>query len=123
MTVAAHPASQRSSLSPSSRAPEQEALTSSRGPQTLSSRRAHARPAHPRRPKRLVVVAPADTTARRPAPPTHSAIRPRPSNPHRSAPNQTAPFLPAVSSLGGFRTPAPRPVPPSQRAGVRNPSV
>jgi hypothetical protein len=31
-------------------------------------------------------------------------------------------YLPAVSSLGGFRAPAPGPAPPSQRAGTRNPS-
>lgn len=31
-------------------------------------------------------------------------------------------YLPAVSSLGGFRAPAPGPVPPSQRARTRNPS-
>ena len=31
-------------------------------------------------------------------------------------------YLPAVSSLGGFRAPAPGPVPPSQTAGTRNPS-
>jgi hypothetical protein len=35
------------------------------------------------------------------------ALRPRPANPHRSRPPE--PFLPAVSSLGGFRTPAPAP--------------
>src|SRR5208337_4550237 len=33
-----------------------------------------------------------------------------------------SPNLPAVSSLGGFRAPAPSAVPPSQRAGARNPS-
>jgi hypothetical protein len=35
------------------------------------------------------------------------ALRPRPANPHRSRPLE--PGLPAVSSLGGFRTPAPAP--------------
>ena len=33
----------------------------------------------------------------------------------KTAPHQTAPFLPAVSSLGGFRTPAPQPAPPSRK--------
>ena len=33
-----------------------------------------------------------------------------------------SPYLPAVSSLRGFRAPAPGAVPTSQRAGARNPS-
>ena len=43
---------------------------------------------------------------------------------HSSRPAKPRLFLPAVSSLRGFRTRAPRPVPARlQRAGVRNPSV
>src|SRR5208337_781816 len=34
-----------------------------------------------------------------------------------------SPNLPAVSSLGGFRAPAPSHAPPSQRAGARNPRM
>ncbi len=46
-----------------------------------------------------------------PAPETQRALRPRPQNPHRSRPTKQRPFLPAVSSLRGFRTPAPRKTP------------
>src|SRR5208337_1193771 len=46
-----------------------------------------------------------------PAPETQRALRPRPQNPHRSRPTKQRPFLPAVSSLRGFRTPAPRQTP------------
>jgi hypothetical protein len=35
---------------------------------------------------------------------------------------ERSPYLPAVSSLGGFRAPAPDQSPPSQRTGTRNPS-
>ena len=37
--------------------------------------------------------------------------------------DKQSPNLPAVSSLGGFRAPAPGAVPPSQRAGARNPRM
>ena len=37
------------------------------------------------------------------------ALSPRPSNPHSSRSPRQSLFLPAVSSQGGFRTPAPRP--------------
>ena len=43
------------------------------------------------------------------------ASRPRSPNPHSSRPNKTAPYLPAVSSLGGFRTPAPHRARPSRK--------
>src|SRR5208337_200521 len=46
-----------------------------------------------------------------PHPPTR-AIRRRSTNLHSGAPTNS-PFLPAVSSLGGFRTPAPHPARPS----------
>src|ERR1700741_623861 len=52
----------------------------------------------------------------RPPPTADAALesRPRSSNPHRRA-RQTVPYLPAVSSLGGFPAPAPTHAQPSQR--------
>ena len=96
---------------------------SSRPPQTLSSRRAHTRRSHPRPRKSpscsLLTITPAALRPRR-----HIGDPSATPNPHRSRPAKQRLFLPAVSSLRGFRTPAPRPVPARlQRAGVRNPSV
>jgi hypothetical protein len=48
-------------------------------------------------------------------------LAPRHSNPH-SACGSGFTFPPAVSSLGGFRTPAQRQAPPFVMAGIRNPS-
>ena len=118
MTVAPHPASHRRSLSPSSRAPEHksDALATSR---RSSSTAANAKPAHRRRPKRLAFVAAAVTTARRRA--ARRRMRSvRDLQIPIGAPHQTAPFLPAVSSLGGFRTPAPGGS-PNRRARGRRP--
>ncbi len=42
-----------------------------------------------------------------PDPQTPRPLRPRPQNSHRSRPAKPRPFLPAVSSLRGFRTTAP----------------
>ncbi len=42
-----------------------------------------------------------------PTPEAPPALSPRPQNPHRSRPTKQPLFLPAVSSLRGFRTPAP----------------
>ena len=50
---------------------------------------------------------------------SRTRIRPRPSNPHRSR-SHPRPFLPAVSSLRGFRTPAPGGS-PNRRAKGRRP--
>ena len=57
------------------------------------------------RSNKLAIVLPIDAIFAPPLRPT-PALRPRPANPHRSRPLE--PFLPAVSSLGGFRTPVPR---------------
>jgi hypothetical protein len=75
---------------------------SSRPPHGLSSRRAHPRRSHPRPTRRPSSRLPAITPA---------AFRPRRhiGDPSAilAAPSQTAPLFPAVSSLRGFRTPAP----------------
>ena len=94
----------------SSRAPEQERdvlTTSANSLQPLRSRQALASS----RSKKLAVFAPTDNTGRLRPPPPHKALRPRPQNPHRLRPAKPRLFLPAVSSLRGFRTPAPRPAP------------
>jgi hypothetical protein len=108
MTIVALPAAQRrSSSSPTTRRSTNP--MSSRPPQTLSSRRAHTRRSHPRprksAPCSLLTI-------------TSAAFHPRhhmgdPSATPKSRPAKPRLFLPAVSSLRGFRTPAPRPVPAS----------
>ena len=120
MTVAPHPAAHRRSPSPPA-ASRNMSATPVRGPQSSCDRGQRLAPAHRRHrkrppsplPTRIPSVAIAGGLARQP-----SAIR---QIPIARSPNGP-PNLPAVSSLGGFRTPAPGPVPPSQRAGVRNPS-
>ena len=65
-----------------------------------------------------------DTKRERATPAATWATRPRPQNPHRSRPAKPRLFLPAVSSLRGFRTPTPRPVPARlQGAAIRNPRM
>jgi hypothetical protein len=104
MTIAMRPASQRR-LPSSPPRPRSRKPMSSQGRQCSTTAPApdprilvteHARRRRSRRPD----CAPLATA------PTHPT-RTRPSNPHRSRPTNTAPFLSAVSSLGGFRTPAP----------------
>ena len=89
---------------------------SSRPPQTLSSaprsRRLASRP-----PNKLAIVLPINASSP-PASGPPAALRPRPANPHRSRPKPRL-FLPAVSSLRGFRTPAPRLSPTSPAKGRR----
>ena len=92
--------------------------TSSRPPQNLSSRCAHTRRSHPR-PRKSASCSPLMTTKAALHPAATWAIRPRPQNLHRSRPAKPRLFLPAVSSLRGFRTPAPRPVPASPAKGRR----
>ncbi len=113
MTVAAHPASQTRSLSLPTARRTTRALTSPH-PKIRLERRPDAKPPHAHdrtgsspsfSPTRLPV-----TGLRGDASDLLATYKPP-----QGAPHQTAPFLPAVSSLGGFRTPAPEPAQPSPR--------
>ena len=73
--------------------------------------------------KTAAVAASAENTERR-QPPSPRSKAVRNSQIPIGAPDKRSPYLPAVSSLGGFRTPAPRPrTTAPQGAGVRNPRM
>ena len=117
MTIAALPAAQRrSSSSPTTRRSTNP--MSSRPPQTLSSRRAHTRRSHPR-PRKSASCSLLTITSAAFHPRHHMGDPPRPQNPHSSRPAKPRLFLPAVSSLRGFRTPTPRPVPARLQGAAR----
>ena len=120
MTVAPHPASHRRSPSPPA-ARRNTSATPARGRQSSCDRGQRLAPAHRRHRKRPAVAA-SDEDTERPRPPTPRSPAVRDPQIPIGALAKRSPYLPAVSSLGGFRAPAPGPVPPSQRAGARNPS-
>ena len=90
----------------SNRAPERDSagLTTSKDPLQASCT---CRSGACSRPNSPAFILPADKTARR-WPPRRRPRSVRDPQIPIDRPTQTAPFLPAVSSLGGFRTPAPR---------------
>ena len=120
MTVAPHPAAHRRSPSPPA-ARRNTSATPARGRQSSCDRGQRLAPAHRRHRKPQPSPLPFKTpsVARLPTP-RSPAVR-DPQIPI-GALAKRSPYLPAVSSLGGFRAPAPGAVPPSQRAGARNPS-
>ena len=120
MTVAPHPAAHRRSPSPPA-ARRNTSATPARGRQSSCDRGQRLAPAHRRHRKRPPPPLPPKTpSAARPPTPRSPAVR-DPQIPI-GALAKRSPYLPAVSSLGGFRAPAPAHAQPSQRAGARNPS-
>src|SRR5208283_4134220 len=106
--------------SASSRAPEHERNVRGRSPILLRPMRTpRSRPSSPS--KTAAVGASAENAERGPLPTPRSPAVRDPQIPIVALAKRL-PYLPAVSSLGGFRAPAPGAVPPSQRAGARNPS-
>ena len=118
MTVVALPAAQRRSSSSSNHTPEHEPDVLATSANSLQPSRPHP-PLASSSPKKRVVFAPHDNIGRLPPPAPHGRSLRDPKIP--VAPVQPNPrlFLPAVSSLRGFRTPAPRPVPASPAKGRR----
>src|SRR5208337_877221 len=106
--------------SASSRAPEHERNVRGRSPILLRPMRTpRSRPSSPS--KTAAVGASAENAERGPLPTPRSPALRDPQIPIVALAKRL-PYLPAVSSLGGFRAPAPAQAPPSQRAGARNPS-
>ncbi len=105
-TITVLPASQRRSAS----LPTARRALSSQPPQTLFKRRAHASPSHARDRTRSSSSLPPITLGAS-GPRSHECDPPATFKSPRSRPTKPRPFLPAVSSLRGFRTPAPRRAP------------
>ena len=120
MTVAPHPAAHRRS-SPPPAARRNTSATPARGRQSSCDRGQRLVPVHPRHRKRPTPPLPKKDT-KRPRPPTPRSPALRDPQIPIGALAKRSPYLPAAPSGGGFRAPAPGPVPPSQRAGTRNPS-
>ena len=113
MTVAPHPAAHRRSPPPPA-ARRNTSATPARGRQSSCDRGQRLAPAHRRHRKPPTIGASAENTERRRLPTPRSPAVRDPQIPI-GALAKRSPYLPAVSSLGGFRAPAPGAVPPSQR--------
>src|SRR5208337_4645123 len=96
----------------SSRAPEHDSADLTTTPVLLRPPRRHQTRASSRSTPPDLVRPTGKTTPHRPSPRQTRSVR-DPQIPIGRVPH-TAPFLPAVSSLGGFRTPAPSLAPPSR---------
>ena len=114
MTVATHPASHRRSPPPPAarRNTERDVRATSPDPPSTDAPTPRSRASSPS--KTPAVAASAENTERRRLPTPRSPAVRDPQIPIGRA-RQTAPFLPAVSSLGGFRAPAPAHAPPSAK--------